>query len=206
MLDMIRTGYWDAPGVVIQTLVTEYVKSVVEHGDLACCHHTCGNPDLDDEWMAGLIHEYAPEYSETYHELISDTTWRDIPPPQDAPGTTPEPTLTPKTQSDSSSRDGTYPPGWFNKTDETAQPEPQAQSRSDANTTTVAGGIGEDVTKPVQSSQDTNPSEDYVEGQKMEETEEFNTTPSSSSAPLLAIIAVIVILALIAVGLRFKRR
>ena len=206
MLDMIRTGYWDAPEVVTQTLVTEYVKSVVEHGDLACCHHTCGNPDLDDEWMAGLIHEYAPEYSETYRELISDTTWRDIPPPQDAPGTTPEPVLTPKTQSDSSSRDGTYPPGWFNKTDETAQPEPQAQSRSDANTTTVAGGIGEDVTKPVQSSQDTNPSEDYVEGQKMEETEEFNTTPSSSSAPLLAIIAVIVILALIAVGLRFKRR
>ncbi|MCK4458501.1 MAG: cobaltochelatase subunit CobN, partial [Methanosarcinales archaeon] len=206
MLDMIRTGYWDAPEVVTQTLVTEYVKSVVEHGDLACCHHTCGNPDLDDEWMAGLIHEYAPEYSETYRELISDTTWRDIPPPQDAPGTTPEPALTPKTQSDSSSRDGTYPPGWFNKTDETAQPEPQAQSRSDANTTTVAGGIGEDVTKPVQSSQDTNPSEDYVEGQKMEETEEFNTTPSSSSAPLLAIIAVIVILALIAVGLRFKRR
>ena len=206
MLDMIRTGYWDAPGVVIQTLVTEYVKSVVESGDLACCHHTCGNPDLDDEWMAGLIHEYAPEYSETYHELISDTTWRDIPPPHDAPGTTPEPASTPETQSDSSSRGGTYPPGWFNKTDETKQPEPQTQSRSDANETTVAGGIGEDITKPVQSSQDTNPSENYVEGQKMEETDEFKTAPSSSSAPLLAIIAVIVILALIAMGLRSKRR
>jgi LPXTG-motif cell wall-anchored protein len=58
----------------------------------------------------------------------------------------------------------------------------------------------------VQSSQDTNPSEDYVEGQKMEATETFQTAPSSSSAPLLAIIAVIAILALIGVGLRFKRR
>ena len=205
MIEIMRKEYWTPSDPdTLKTLVTEYAKSVVEHGDLTCCHHTCGNPDLDDDYMTGLIHEYAPEYSETYHELISDTTGRDIPPPQNAPETTPEPT--PEERSDHSSSDPTYPPGWFDKSDETKQPEPQAQSQSDANETTVAGGIGEDITKPAQSSQDTNPSEDYVEGQTMEETEIFRTDPSSSSAPLLAIIAVIAILALIAIGLRFKRR
>ncbi|MCD6207321.1 MAG: cobaltochelatase subunit CobN, partial [Methanosarcinales archaeon] len=200
MVEIVRKEYWTPSDPdTLKTIVTEYAKSVAEHGDLACCHHTCGNPVLDDDYMTGLIHTYAPEYSETYHELISDTTWRDVPPPSQS-------TQEDKSDDSSSSRKGTYPPGWFNKSDETTQPEPQAQSQSNSNETTVAGGIGEDITKPVQSSEESNPSEDYVEGQKMEETTELKTSPSSSSAPLLAIIAVVVILALIGIGLRFKRR
>ena len=200
MVEIVRKEYWTPSDPdTLKTIVTEYAKSVAEHGDLACCHHTCGNPVLDDDYMTGLIHTYAPEYSETYHELISDTTWRDVPPPSQS-------TQEDKSDDSSSSRKGTYPPGWFNKSDETTQPEPQAQSQSNSNETTVAGGVGEDITKPVQSSEESNPSEDYVEGQKMEETTELKTSPSSSSAPLLAIIAVVVILALIGIGLMFKRR
>lgn len=195
-LDAEGNPYWDATPDVIESLVREYVESVAEHG-ATCCHHTCGNPLLD-EFVSGIISApYADadvvssEIAATYRETMDKVAGRT--------STSSQPTDT----GSSGGGDGTYPPSWFNETEQTIQ---QAKSPSDSNETTIAGGIGEDITKPVQSSQDTNPSEDYVEGQKMEETETFQTAPSSSSAPLLAIIAVIVILALIGIGLRFKRK
>jgi cobaltochelatase CobN len=212
MIEAIRTGYWtfdddSMEKLVEEALVREYVESVVEHG-ATCCHHTCGNLLAMDVVKAVMsMPGVASESDQKTFETIMDwTTTADpeLASEQPTPTSTPEPT--PEKPSDSSSRDPTYPPGWLDKSDETEQPEPQAKSASDANETTVAGGIGEDATKPVQSSPDTNPSADYVEGQKMEETETFQTAPSSSSAPLLAIIAVIVILALIGIGLRFKRK
>jgi cobaltochelatase CobN len=195
-LDAEGNPYWDADPDVIESLVKEYVESVAEHG-ATCCHHTCGNPLLG-EFVSGIIstldsYVISSEIAETYREVMDKVTGKTN-------------ALSQPADTDTGSSDPTYPPGWFDKSDKTTQPEPQAQSQSDANETTVAGGIGEDVTKPVQSSEDTNPSEDYVEGQKMEETEVFKTSPSSSSAPLLAIIAVVAILALIGIGLRFKRR
>ncbi|MEA1905738.1 MAG: cobaltochelatase subunit CobN [Euryarchaeota archaeon] len=210
MIEMIRKDYWafdddSAKKLVEEALVREYVESVVEHG-ATCCHHTCGNllaMDVVKAVMSMPGADISESDQKTFEEIMDWTTAAEAPASEEP---TIEPTPKPETQSDSSRRDGTYPPGWFDKSDETAQPEPQAQSRSDANETTVAGGIGEDATKPVQSSQDTNPSEDYVEGQTMEETEIFRTAPSSSSAPLLAIIAVIAILSLIGIGLRFKRK
>jgi len=101
--------------------------------------------------------------------------------------------------SGSSGGSGTYPPDWQQETEYN-----QASSASNETTTESEGGVGTDASQPV------NPvssSENYVEGQKMEvETETFKTGLSSSGAPMMAIIAVIVILALIAIGLRFKRR
>jgi len=193
MIEAVRKGYWTPSDPdTLKTLVTEYVESVIECNSPACCHHTCGNPVLDETYIPGLISEFmTSEDYEKYQEILSDTTNVKSSKQESKHG---------------SNHEGTYPPGWFDKSDETTQPEPQAQSQSDANETTVAGGIGEDITKPVQSSEESNPSEDYVEGQKMEETTELKTSPSSSSAPLLAIIAVVVILALIGIGLRFKRR
>jgi len=193
--------YWDASDEIIRNLVKEYVESVAENG-AACCHHTCGNPSLD-EFVSGIISALdsdvvSADIAAKYREIMDAVTGRE------SVSLQPAGTDTGSSSGDSSGdRDGTYPPDWFN---ETKQPEPQAQSRSDANETTVAGGIGEDITKPVQSSQDTNPSENYVEGQTMEVTEPFQTAPSSSSAPLFAIIAVVAILALIGIGLRFKRK
>ena len=200
MLEAARKGYWTPSDPdTLKTLVSEYVESVIENGP-ACCHHTCGNPLLDDEYIPGLISTYmTPEDADQYRDAMEAATDRSLTPQQPSGSSS----SSSSTSSGDGNRDGTYPPDWFN---ETEQPEPQSQSRSDANETTAAGGIGEDITKPAQSSQDTNPSDDYVEGQTMEVTETFQTTPSSSSAPLLAIIAVIAILSLIGIGLRFKRK
>jgi len=187
MLETIRKGGWTpSSDDVTSALVAEYVESIVEHG-VTCCHHTCGNPLLD-KFVSGIISMpgvISDEDAARYREIMDAATGRE----------------SASSQSDNSgSRSGTYPPGW----NESAKKSDQAVSTT--NETTIAGGIGEDLTKPLQSSQDANPSENYVEGHKMEETEEFKTALSSSGAPLLAIIAVVTILALIGIGLRFKRR
>jgi len=46
MLDVIRKGYWDAPEGIKKSLAKEYAISVIEKG-IACCHHTCNNPLLN---------------------------------------------------------------------------------------------------------------------------------------------------------------
>jgi cobaltochelatase CobN len=198
MIESMRKGRWSPSDEVRKTLISEYVESVREHG-VTCCHHTCGNPVLDDEYIPGLISTYlTPEDNERYCETMSAATKRDVKPPESTPAQEDKPDST-------RSHDGTYPPGWLDKDEETTR---QAKSQSDANDTTVAGGIGEDVTKPVKSSSESNPSDDYVEGHEMEvkTSEEFMTGVAVSGAPLLAILAVIIILALIGIGLRFKRR
>ncbi|HIH95437.1 TPA: cobaltochelatase subunit CobN [Methanosarcina acetivorans] len=53
MLENVRKGYWEASDEITQQLVKEYVESVVENG-VTCCHHTCGNPLLDD-YIRGVI-------------------------------------------------------------------------------------------------------------------------------------------------------
>lgn len=45
MLETTRKGYWKPDNRVIETLAKEYAKSAIEAG-LACCDHTCNNPEL----------------------------------------------------------------------------------------------------------------------------------------------------------------
>lgn len=45
MLETTRKGYWEASDVQQQTLAAEYVMSVLNRG-LACCDHTCNNPQF----------------------------------------------------------------------------------------------------------------------------------------------------------------
>ena len=203
MLEAIRKGYWTPSDPdTLKTLASEYVDSVLECGELACCHHTCGNLLLDDVYISGLISTYMTEEDyERYREILSATiepTEQDVTqPPQSIP--------TPKDQIDSSShRDGTYPPGWFN---ETEQPQKQAKSSSDLNETTKEGGIGKDVTKPVNPSEASNPSEDYVEGSEMtvEKQEKFSTGLSFSGAPMLGMSLVIALMIIIYWGYRRRR-
>ncbi|MCD4844961.1 MAG: cobaltochelatase subunit CobN [Methanosarcinales archaeon] len=66
--------YWETTDEVIRNLVKEYVESVAESG-AACCHHTCGNPLLD-EYIQGLMsvpgivsEEIADKYCKTMDEL-----------------------------------------------------------------------------------------------------------------------------------------
>ncbi len=53
MLDAARKGYWNPDTEVLQTLAQELQQSVEMHG-VTCCHHTCGNLQLD-AYIQGLI-------------------------------------------------------------------------------------------------------------------------------------------------------
>ena len=53
MLEAIRKGYWDPSDDVKTALAETYQKSVEEYG-VTCCHHTCGNPFLD-ETISGIL-------------------------------------------------------------------------------------------------------------------------------------------------------
>ncbi|WP_241647967.1 cobaltochelatase subunit CobN [Methanoculleus taiwanensis] len=53
MLDAARKGYWNPDTEVLQSLAQELQQSVEMHG-VTCCHHTCGNLQLD-AYIQGLI-------------------------------------------------------------------------------------------------------------------------------------------------------
>ncbi|MGB4758164.1 MAG: cobaltochelatase subunit CobN [Candidatus Methanoculleus thermohydrogenotrophicum] len=46
MMETARKGYWDADSEVLQHLAQEFQQSVELHG-VTCCHHTCGNLQLE---------------------------------------------------------------------------------------------------------------------------------------------------------------
>ena len=53
MLEAIRKGYWSPSEDVKAALAETYQKSVEEYG-VTCCHHTCGNPLLQD-YLQGIL-------------------------------------------------------------------------------------------------------------------------------------------------------
>lgn len=60
MIEAVRHDYWTPSEDVIESLATEYEKSVAENG-ASCCHHPCGNPLLH-EFVSGMVS--VPGYSE----------------------------------------------------------------------------------------------------------------------------------------------
>ncbi|KGK99331.1 protoporphyrin IX magnesium chelatase [Methanococcoides methylutens] len=77
MIEAERKGYWDASDEVLQNLVAEYTKSVVENG-VTCCHHTCGNALLD-EYVQGIMSVPGvvdQETTDEYNKLMQDATHR----------------------------------------------------------------------------------------------------------------------------------
>ena len=80
MLETARKDYWDASDEVIRNLVKEYVESVVKDG-VTCCHHTCGNPLLD-EYIQGIMSVPGVVSEETaaeYKRLMQEATQREMP-------------------------------------------------------------------------------------------------------------------------------
>jgi cobaltochelatase CobN len=197
MLEAIRKGYWKPSDEVMKTLVSEYTESVIENGP-ACCHHTCGNLLLDDEYIPGLVSTYmAPEDYERYRDAMEAVTDRDL-------------TSQQSSSSSGGGGDGTYPPDWFDKTDETGDTVQQTRSSSTsiANETTAEGGVGTSIDQPVQSVKESKPSEpsDYVEGQEMEvEKQEKSGGLSFSGAPMIGMILVIALMVIIYWGYRRRR-
>ncbi len=195
--------YWDADLDVIKSLVAEYMESVAENG-ATCCHHTCGNPLLD-EYVSGIISALdsdvvSSDVAAKYRETMDAVAGRG--------GVSSQPTDT-DTGSSSGSRDGTYPPDWFDDTDTEDTAQQSRSSTSTMNETVRDGGVGTDVSQPVESVKESKPSEpsDYVEGSEMtvEKQEKFNTGLSFSGAPMLGMILVIALMVIIYWGYRRRR-
>jgi cobaltochelatase CobN len=202
MLEAVRMGYWDATPDTIESLVSEYMESVVESG-ATCCHHTCGNPLLDD-YVTGIISALdsdvvSSDVAAKYRETMDAVAGRE--------SVSSQPTDT-DTDSSGGGGDGTYPPDWFDDTD-TEDTVPQSRSStSTMNETVREGGAGTDVSQPVESVKESKPSEpsDYVEGQEMEvEKQEKSGGLSFSGAPMIGIILVIALMVIIYWGYRRRR-
>ena len=50
MLETTRKGYWEASEEIKQNLAVEYAMNVINSG-VACCDHTCNNPQLNQMVM-----------------------------------------------------------------------------------------------------------------------------------------------------------
>jgi cobaltochelatase CobN len=191
MLETARKDYWDAPDETLQNLVKEYAESVVENG-VTCCHHTCGNPLLD-KYISGMLSVagLSAEDIEKYRQLMDEATGA----------------MSASSQS-TGSGGGTYPPDWFDKTNETEETAQQTRSSSasTANETIAEGGVGTSIDQSVQPVKESKPSEpsDYVEGQEMEveKQEKSSNMLSFSGAPMIGMVLVIALMIVIYVGYR----
>ncbi|MEW5691705.1 MAG: cobaltochelatase subunit CobN [Candidatus Hydrogenedentota bacterium] len=79
MLEAIRKDYWDAPDKIKKNLAVKYAISVIEKG-LACCHHTCNNPLLNQMVVniisiPGLL---SPELVNQFKLVVSKTVGMNI--------------------------------------------------------------------------------------------------------------------------------
>jgi cobaltochelatase CobN len=177
MIETIRKDSWDASDEVLQNLVKEYVESVAENG-VTCCHHTCGNPLLD-EYIQGVMTTTGVVDTATaaeYKRLM-----------QEATQVTASESAT--TESTSTSRSSS-PTGTDLKIAESG-------SGSSNQTLEADGGAGMDMDSQVHDSQQSTP-DNYVEGYEM--TKESVTQPESSNFSFSGSDIIASILVLAAVG------
>ena len=68
MLEAIRKGYW-TPAEDIKTVLAETYQESVEKYGVTCCHHTCGNPLLQDYIQGILSVPEQPSEQQRYYRL-----------------------------------------------------------------------------------------------------------------------------------------
>jgi len=184
MLEAVHKGYWTPSDPnVVENLVREYVESVADNG-VTCCHHTCGNPLLD-EYISGLmsIPGLSAEDIEKYRQLMDEATGLQ--------------TEQPATET---IIDGSSSSAWRRLHDSgTGNESTDAGSGAgmDAELLQDAGAGSEGVSNP----------SDYVEGYEMqdESAQSANAGPMSfSGADLLGML--LVVLASGAIYIGFRRR
>ena len=187
MMETIRKEGWNPSDDVLNNLVNEYVKSVVENG-VTCCHHTCGNVKLDDFITGNMAAAgVSQEMQDAYKKLMYEATLRDN---SQTPQTD---TSSLKTQDDSLN---------------SVQRAMAASGSSNQTIMTDSGGAGLDSTTPVQDSQQSTP-DNYVEGYEMTKESVTNNdnanSPSVSSSDIIASVFVLGAVGAIYVGF-WKRR
>ena len=70
-----------------QTLLNEYIQSVIDNG-VACCHHTCGNPSFDTFVQGQMsVLGLTPDKEQQYWAQVTQATYREAPqlPPSSPP-------------------------------------------------------------------------------------------------------------------------
>ena len=186
LLEVIRKGNWDASNEIVQNLVKEFVESVVRDG-VTCCHHTCGNPLLQ-EFIQNVM---------TTTGVVDTATAAEYQRLMEEAQKTPTESTTTETESisRSSSQTGT----------ELNIVEPGTSS---SNQTMMSdSGAGMDANTPVQDTAKSTP-DNYVEGYEMTREsvsqELENSSPSFSGSDILASVFVLALLGMIFVG--FRRR
>jgi cobaltochelatase CobN len=185
MIEAIRKGYWEPSDEVKETLVREYVESVAENG-AACCHHTCGNPLLDD-YVDGIMsvpgadvvdQETMDKYKEQLEAAIGSSEKS-------------------STSSTSFSSGGVGSAQIVNTS--------TTGSASNQTTSTSDGGYGESTQQPTPDSAES--SSDYVEGYEMTKEKPRNDSSGGSSFSGADIVGTVLVLAAVgAMYIGFRRR
>ncbi|WP_406670147.1 cobaltochelatase subunit CobN [Methanolobus sp. ZRKC4] len=187
MLEGLRKGYIDLPDDIVNNLVKEYMQSVADNG-ATCCHHTCGNPLLDDFVQGNIPADLSQQVIDDYNKQMFDATQRDEFQVQKQTETDLQ-----KVKDDS-----------LNSVQRT-----MASGSGSSNQTMMAnsGGAGLDSDAPVQDSPKSTP-DNYVEGYEMTKQSITNNdnanSPSVSSSDIVA--SVFVLGALGAMYFGFWRR
>ncbi|WP_342304510.1 cobaltochelatase subunit CobN [Methanolobus sp. ZRKC5] len=75
LIEVVRTGNWNPSDNVMEDIVNEYIDTVNDNG-VTCCHHTCGNPTLDEfiqsEIDSGRI-QVSQEKMDKYKKIMEET-------------------------------------------------------------------------------------------------------------------------------------
>jgi cobaltochelatase CobN len=185
MLEAVRHGYWAPSEDVIESLATAYEESVAENG-ASCCHHTCGNPLLN-EFVSGMVS--VPGYVE-----------------QMEAATQVENQETTETQSSSHSSNG-HQTSVAEKLNQTAKANSDSlESNQTAQDSDAGYGVDSPESAPdVRQSADS----DYVEGYEMQKedpvNEEENGGLSFSGSDIIGVLFVVVAVGGIYLGMRKKK-
>ncbi|WP_407355794.1 cobaltochelatase subunit CobN [Methanolobus sp. WCC5] len=183
MLETIRKDYWDASSEIHQTLMKNYVESVVEKG-VSCCHHTCGNPTLNNYVIEGLMSVpgvVSDQDLAKFIERIEEATKKQLTSP-----------TTEQTSRSSSS----------------GKSSATVTSAESGNQTQDSGmGYGADLQEPAQDALESRP-DNYVEGYEMnsESPAEPETGGGFSGSDIVATILVIAGLGAIYIGFVRKKQ
>jgi len=192
MLEAVRHNYWTPSEDVIQSLATEYEKSVAENG-ASCCHHTCGNPLLN-EFVSGTVS--VPGYAEQMEAATKAENLETTEETQRSGGShkghsTGNTTVVPKASSSGN------------------QTSKATSGKLDSNQTpqdSDAGGYGTDSSKPIPDIQKSADS-DYVEGYEMQKNsaeKPDNSGVSFSGSDIFGILFVVAAAGGIYLGMRKK--
>jgi len=186
LLEVIRTGNWDASNAIRSALANEYLDTVIENG-VTCCHHTCANPDLD-EFIKGDMNsgkmQISQEKMDQYTKIMEETR-------NPFPKTASPQNAEASSRSQSSSNTGT---------------ELNVVEASGGNQTYTDSGSGDNLEEEasMKSPTESNNVEGYVMTEEFVTQEPENSNYSVSSSDILASIFVLALLGVIFVG--FKRR